>query len=137
QLTILEEHGADLRRFIVGHCSDTDDVAYLESLLARGCFLGFDRIQPNADHHRAQARTICTLLEHGWLDKLLLSHDYCTFIDFRNNSWADTKARGCADLPVDYTYIHRNFLPILRQMGVTQEQILHMLRINTAKIFAA
>jgi phosphotriesterase-related protein len=135
QLDILEQSGVDLSRVIVGHCSDTCDLPYLESLLERGCYLGFDRLRPNADGNRAQAETICALIRRGWLERLLLSHDYCVFLDFRNNSWADIKAQGFEDLPLDFTYIQRCFLPVLRGMGVTELQIKRMTSLNPASIF--
>lgn len=41
QLELFEKNGVDLHKVIIGHCSDSSDIPYLEDILRCGCFLGF------------------------------------------------------------------------------------------------
>jgi phosphotriesterase-related protein len=124
QTEILESSGADLHKVIVGHCSDTEDIQYLESLLRRGCYLGFDRIKNNDKDTPAQARTLCALISRGWIDRLLLSHDAWVFVDFSiEEDWASLKRRLAEGSIGGYTYIHDEFLPLLKTHGITDKQI--------------
>ena len=68
QLDVLEQAGANPEKIICGHASDSDDIPYLESLLKRGVFLGFDRLWGEEKH----ADTVVKLLERGWGKKILL-----------------------------------------------------------------
>jgi oligopeptide/dipeptide ABC transporter ATP-binding protein len=43
QLRIFREEGVDLRRVIIGHCGDTDDLDYLLEVADSGAFMGMDR----------------------------------------------------------------------------------------------
>ncbi|RIV17182.1 hypothetical protein D2Q93_15790 [Alicyclobacillaceae bacterium I2511] len=45
QQRLLEAEGVDLRRVVIGHAGDTDDIEYLVQLLERGSFIGLDRYQ--------------------------------------------------------------------------------------------
>src|SRR6202043_3826787 len=40
QVEIFEEEGVDLARVQIAHCGDTDDVGYIEGLLAKGGYAG-------------------------------------------------------------------------------------------------
>ena len=43
QQRIFAEEGVDLRRVVIGHSGDTEDIGYLEKLMAAGSYIGMDR----------------------------------------------------------------------------------------------
>src|SRR5207249_10400818 len=43
QQDLFEEEGVDLGRVVIGHSGDTEDIAYLDRLIARGAYIGIDR----------------------------------------------------------------------------------------------
>jgi phosphotriesterase-related protein len=43
QVEIFAEEGVDLSRVQIAHCGDTEDLDYIEGLLARGVYVGLDR----------------------------------------------------------------------------------------------
>lgn len=134
QMEIFREYGADLSKVIVGHASDSTDVDYLMSLHDTGAWLSFDRIGPRADGGMSQAKTLIALMRRG-ADRLLLSHDHCVYLDFGDMDWPTTRARGYENLKLDFTYIFREFLPLLRSLGVTDEEIDTLLVKNPARAY--
>ena len=135
-LDLLASCGVPAHRVILGHSGDTTDLAYLEEMLQRGCYLGMDRfgfcdrdlgLEPRCD-------VIAALCASGWADKLLLSHDLATYLAFWA-SWETTKNSDWLNLEEDFTVIHRRVLPALEARGVSQEQLRQMLVNNPRSFF--
>jgi len=140
QLAILKEEGVDLRRVKVDHSLDTTDLEYLTWILEQGCYLGLDRIPgvhlfPKAGASvEARINTIKALIDRGYANRLLLSHDgvlVSTFFD--TNSKAD-KEKIAKDNPYDFLYIHKIVLPKLHKMGVSEE-VLESLFVDNPRQF--
>lgn len=127
QLEIFEKNGVDLEKVVIGHCSDSYDLAYLLDLASRGAYLSFDRIYPS--HYERQAQTIAKIIERGYLDKILLSHDYFSFIDFGDSTFDDQQTWGR-----DFTTLHKKLLPAVQSLGVTKEQTKKLTIDNPRKI---
>ncbi len=121
---IFQEEGVPMHLVCVGHSADTTDVAYLEELLATGCYLSMDRY-PGAGGRpdwRARNTTVRTLVERGHAGRLMLGHDF----------GVRPVIRGLPDNP-DYDpsptrYLHLSTvaIPAMRADGVTEEQIREM-----------
>jgi phosphotriesterase-related protein len=83
QVEIFEEEGVDLTRVQIAHCGDTDDVSYIEGLLAKGVYVGLDRygleIFLPIDKRNA---TAAELLRRGHAERLMISQDFCATIDW-------------------------------------------------------
>ena len=128
QLDVLEQAGANPEKIICGHSSMTDEPEYLETLLHRGVYLGFDSLWM-ADW---QADLLCRLLERGWGKKILLSQDEAAFMSSGNRAFETDIARreNC------YTIMLEKFLPMLRKRGVSEEEIREMLVGNIRRLFA-
>lgn len=128
-LDMLAEEGADLSRVILGH-SDflANDTAYLIPLLERGATVQFDLIGKPALLTRMRAAdpevatAIIGLIEAGFAEQILLSHDICTKTSLK--SYGGT----------GYAFILERFVPYLRQRGVTEEQIATMLVDNPRRL---
>ncbi len=116
QLEIFEKNGVNLEKVIIGHCSDTQDIAYLMDLLKNGCYLGFDRIY--ASCHEQQAKIIAKLIAKGYEDKILVSHDFFAFYDFGDTDLAKQKNSGR-----DFTIVHKKLFPKLRELGIGEATI--------------
>ena len=128
QLDVLEQAGANPEKIICGHCSDSTDVPYLESLLKRGVFLGFDRLWGEEKH----ADTVCRLLERGWGKRLMLSRDGGTFVGFGGRRF-ETEMHRTENT---FTAVLDDFLSALRKRGVLESEIRAMLTDNVQALFA-
>jgi phosphotriesterase-related protein len=118
-----------LSRVILGH-SDflANDTAYLIALLQRGATVQFDLIGKPALLTRMRAAdpevatAIIELIEAGFADQILLSHDICTKTSLK--SYGGT----------GYAFILERFVPYLQRRGVTEEQIATMLVDNPRRL---
>jgi len=122
QLSILEEEGVDLRRVKVDHANDTTDVEYLTWLLEQGCYLGLDRYPGRNTSPLARTKTMKALIDAGYKDHLLPSHDCSLVWPFTEASptlQAEREARFAEGL----LYIKKVVFHQLREMGVPEATI--------------
>lgn len=79
QLDILTDEGADPRRVIIGHCDTVNIPEYHEAIAARGAFVEFDTIRGSSEFDvRRRVNLVMNLVQKGFLDQILVSHDICT-----------------------------------------------------------
>lgn len=133
QQAIFREEGVDLSRVIIGHSGDTDDLTYLEALLAEGSYLGMDRFGIDGYLNTEQrVGVVAELCRRGHADKLLLSHDASCYLD-----WIPGEADTSVTMPNwHYLHISHDVLPALRAAGVSDADIDLMLRANPARLFS-
>ncbi|MBB3457426.1 phosphotriesterase-related protein [Rhizobium sp. BK313] len=134
-LDVVEEEGADLRHTILCHMNPShNDLAYQKGLAERGAFLEYDMI--GMDYYYADqdaqspsdednARALRSLIDMGFVDRLLLSQDVFLKIML-------TRYGGFG-----YGYILKHFVPRLRRHGVEQAAIEQMLTDNPKSVFSA
>lgn len=127
QLTILEEEDADMSRVAVAHCEAYPHLRYLLGLLRRGVYLMFD----NCGQYRGMGEfedrildLICELIDRGFEDRLMLSHDICKFGQLRVHGGTG------------FVYVMESFLPALAVRGVPEATIATMTRHNPRKWLA-
>lgn len=133
QQKVLAARGVDLGRVMIGHSNESTDLSYLEELIAAGSYIGWDRCGlPVTVPLDAQLDTLARLCERGYADRIMLSHDAASFMDWFT---AAEIAFGLPDWR--YTYIHEGVLPGLKGRGVTSDQIDQMLVRNPRAFFAA
>jgi phosphotriesterase-related protein len=129
QQDVFEEEGVDLRRVVIGHSGDTDDIGYLEELMGRGSYLGMDRFGIYGILSKeARVRTVAELCARGHADRLVLSHDASCAMD-----WFPPRAPRAPEW--NYCHISRDVLPLLRDAGVSETDINTMLVDNPRRIF--
>lgn len=131
QQDVFEREGVDLTRVVIGHCGDTEDVAYLETLLRRGSTLGMDRfgvdiILPT----KQRVDTIAELCRRGWARQLVLSHDAACHIDWFPR---DMIRRTVPNW--NYRHIPDDVIPALRERGVSEEDLRTMTVENPRRLF--
>lgn len=137
-LDIIAEEGVDLSRVILGHQDELSlSIDTLCELLDRGVWIQFDLIgrefidPPFLDSPYSSNRSITEdtrdavvqLVQSGYEDRLLLSHDVCRK--------AHLKEFG----GFGYAYILKYFLPELRKCGLANGQIDKLMRLNPASVF--
>jgi phosphotriesterase-related protein len=130
-LEFLVREGVDPARIVIAHMGDSNDLDYLRAIADAGAWLGCDRF--GIDHFNPTAdrvRTLATLCEEGYADRVHLGHDAAAFFDFMvgNPFFVDEKP--------DYLLITREVVPALLEAGVTREQIDQMLVGNPQAFFS-
>ncbi len=121
QVEIFQEEGAPMDRIAIGHSADTTDVAYLEDLLNAGVYLSMDRYpgRPGRAGWEERNKTVETLIERGWAEKLMLGHDNAT----RPLRVGETELPPDPTGPQGYTFLSTTAIPAMLADGVPQETI--------------
>ena len=133
QQRIFAEEGVDLRRVVIGHCGDTEDVAYLEKLIAAGSLIGMDRFGIDSFLPTdKRVATIVKLCERGHAGSMVLAHDTSCYID-----WFEEALVRAAMPRWHFLHISDDVMPALRAAGVTDEQIRQMTIDNPRRVFEA
>jgi phosphotriesterase-related protein len=131
QQDVFASEGVDLRRVIIGHSGDSDDLDYLTKLLDGGSYLGMDRFGLDLflpDEKRIA--TVAALCRMGYAERMVLSHDACVYIDMY-------KPEIIKQFVPNWNYLHisDHIIPALLEAGVSQTQIDTMTRDNPRRIF--
>lgn len=129
EMDVLEEAGLDLHRFIWVHAQTEPDISNLEEAARRGAYIELDSVGAPYQSQTELLETIIALLEAGFADHLLLSHDAGWFNPARQDGLPDEGFRG-------YTALAQDFLPGLLKRGIREEQIRLITVNNPAKAFA-
>jgi phosphotriesterase-related protein len=127
QMRIFEEEGVDPAKVQIAHTGDTDDLDYIECLLDTGCWIGMDRygLDIFLPTERRNA-TVLALLERGYADRMFLSQDYCSTIDWFPLEIQDyLKANEVPDWSM--TFLFEKVIPELKERGMTGEQLDQMM----------
>lgn len=76
-LEILLGVGVPPSAITVGHLSDTENIDYILRIAGYGCYIGLDRLYENTtdEYIFQKLKTINALIDNGFADKIILSHD--------------------------------------------------------------
>lgn len=132
QQDILEQHGADLTRVVIGHCGDAVDLDYLRAIADRGSYLGMDQF--GIEHlcpFEERVETVARLCELGYSDRMVLSQDYACFADI-----LDDDARAALNPHWSYLRVTEDVVPALLERGVDPAHIDQMLVTNPRTILS-
>jgi phosphotriesterase-related protein len=125
QLDLLAEEGVDPRRVIIGHADLVPDSEYHLALARRGAWVQFDTIQGRHEYDtQLRVGYVLALVEAGFADRILLSHDVCLR--------SDLAAMGGSG----YTYVLTGFRDRLLEAGLPPDAIDGFLRKNTRRALA-
>ncbi len=134
QLAVLKDEGVDLRRVKVDHSNDTTDVEYLTWLLEQGCYLGLDRYPGRNTSPLARTKTMKALIDAGYGDRLLPSHDWAYVWVNAPASPMPQHAEREKRNPHGYLYVKKEVFSQLREMGVP-EATLNRLCVDNPRSF--
>lgn len=138
QVNILKQEGVDLRRVKIDHCTDTCDVEYLVWLADQGCYLGMDRFPGEYLRRKtstvARLKTLKAMIDGGYQDRLLLSHDYSPtwFMPEKPNVPHEKRE---ASNPHGYLYLKNVLFARLREMGVSESTLASLCMDNPRRFF--
>lgn len=125
QAEYLIGRGIQPGKIVIGHIEFYPDDAALKSLLERGVYIGLDMIGKLGrarDEYRAD--TVRKVKDWGFLSQLTLSLDICRTEDLKTSGG------------YGYVYLFETFLPMLKERGLTQNDIDLILEVNPARLFA-
>ena len=125
QLDLLEEEGVDPHHVIIGHLGDRRDIALLLPIAERGAFLGIDNIgYHDYQQEERRAQNVIDLIAAGFRSQVLLSMDIATLNDLRSYG-----GKG-------FDYLLLKFIPLLRELGATDEDVHALLVENPQRALA-
>ena len=136
QMRIFSEEGVDPAKVQIAHTGDTDDLDYIEKLLETGCWIGMDRygldlFLPTEPRNA----TVLALLERGYVDRMFISQDYCSSIDWFPPEVQDyLKANEVPKWSM--TFLFEQVIPELKERGMTEEQLDRMMVENPKRWLA-
>ncbi len=126
QLDIFESLGVPTGSVAIGHMGGLEDpeATVHRRLAERGAFVGFDRLGggPEADEHKVPM--VQALIDAGHVENILLASDFATARDTQRNGGPG------------YAKTITQFVPMLRDAGVTDEQIRVMTVDNPLRLLA-
>ncbi len=126
QLDIIEAAGYTAERFIWIHTQAEPDFGLHLEMAERGCWLEYDNIGSDNPGDEQLQTWIQRLLEAGYGEQLLLSHD---------RGWYDPSKPG-GGTPNPYTYLVEHFLPTLRHAGIDEATIVQLTHVNPFQAYA-
>lgn len=124
QANLFKKRGVNPKKVIIGHQDLSQDLEQIKYLINEGFWVAFDTIGKN--NYVPDAEKINFLLnlqENQMIDSIVLSMD----ITRKSNM----KYKG----GIGYTYLFTDFIPMMREAGITEESIMKMLVDNPKKIF--
>jgi len=134
QVEIFAEEGVDLARVQIAHCGDTEDVGYIEGLLARGVYAGLDRygLEMFLPIDKRNATT-AELLRGGHAERLIISQDFCATIDWFPPEAAEAFQAQGAIRNWSMTLVFDEVVPALRELGVMDDATFNTLFVENPR----
>jgi phosphotriesterase-related protein len=126
-MRIFTEEGVDPAKVQIAHTGDTDNLEYIERLLETGCWIGLDRygLDIFLPTERRNATTLA-LLERGYVDRMFLSQDFCSTLDWFTPEVAEIlRASEVPDWSM--TFLFERVIPTLKEGGMTDDQLSRMM----------
>lgn len=138
QLKILEKYRINPNKIVIGHLGDTNDISYLKEVLSYGCFVGLDRFGDDAKNSiESRVDTLCKLVDMGYADNIMVSHDHVCYVDIGPFEWRDVKHTDPNNNQYNFCTFHKRALPLLIERGMTAKDINQILIDNPRRYFAA
>ncbi len=144
QQDIFAGGGVDMHKCVIGHSCGNPDPAYHKKIVDRGTYIGFDRVGYEMIHPDSlRADNLVKLIDAGHIDQIMLSQDkFCHLKGIKGLPMTREEITEIEKLiddgvfPAPYTDIFTNFLPMLKERGVSDEDIDHILRVNPQRFFS-
>jgi phosphotriesterase-related protein len=134
QIRILEEEGVDLGKVYIGHVNSTLDSDYHKKMMDKGVWLGMDHFfpagSPGTPSWQERTTFIKDLVLGGYEDRIMLAHDWnvMSLASVESSQNSETHANG-------YSWITLSVLPLLRELGVSDNAINKLMVENPRRFF--
>ena len=136
QMKVFTEEGVDPAKVQIAHTGDTDDLDYIERLLDTGCWIGMDRYGLDIFLPTEQRqKTVLALLEKGHADRMFLSQDWCSTLDWFTPE-QEEQIKPQAAPKWSMTFLFEEVIPELKERGMTDEQLDQMMVENPKRWLA-
>lgn len=139
QARFLIELGANPAGIVIGHMCGNTDASYHKRTLETGVNISFDRFglqgMVGAPFDQQRIETLLVLLNDGFEDQIMLSHDSITTWLGRPPIIPPEAVPAIANWHP--THLFENILPQLKEAGITEAQFDKMFLENPKKLFAA
>jgi phosphotriesterase-related protein len=127
QITLLKEEGVHPARIVISHLGDRFEHEFLRPIAEAGVFMSIDNIGycgSGYPEDEVRAKNVLFLIREGYVKQVMMSMDI-----------------GAKKFLLSYNghgfgHLIRSFLPRLRKMGVTEEDIHTMMVANPARALA-
>lgn len=135
QQEILLDEDVDPKKLVIGHCGDTTDVDYLETILEKGSYIGLDRF--GIDMFLPTDSRIDVFVElcgKGYEKQIIVSQDYNVYLDwFPKDTYPLFKAANAPRW--SYHHILVDIIPKLLERGISKKQVKTITYENPIRIF--
>ena len=134
QVAIFEEEGVPLDRVQIAHCGDSEDVGYIEGLLAKGVYVGLDRygLEMYLPIDKRN-ETAAELLRRGHAERLIISQDFCASIDWFPPEAAEAFESQGAIRNWSMSLVFESVCPTLREMGVMDDEVFNTIFVENPR----
>jgi len=128
EMDILEKAGLELGRFIWVHANAEADMAYHLRVAQRGAYVELDGLSPTPASLEDHARYAINLVQAGYAERVLISHDAGWYQPGSPTQQPEGGYRG-------YTTVIQEFMPLLKQRGVSDDIIRLLVHTNPTRAF--
>jgi phosphotriesterase-related protein len=134
QAELFLSEGADPKKIMIGHVSNNKDIEYHKAILAKGVYIGFDRIGLDIfTPTDVIVKNVAELCKQGYAKQIMLSHDTVNVWLGRQIDTPEQVLKALANWRIDH--ISQNVVPALKALGVTDDQIKTMMVDNPKNLF--
>jgi len=134
QADLFLKEGADPKKVMIGHVSNSKDIEYHKAILAKGVYIAFDRFGLEIfTPTPVLVKIVAQLCKEGYAKQIMLSHDTVNVWLGRPYAPPQALLKALANWRIDH--ISENVIPALKAQGVTDEQIKTMMVDNPRNLF--
>ncbi|MGF1757635.1 phosphotriesterase-related protein [Photobacterium sagamiensis] len=124
QVKWLKQYGVNMNKVTIGHCDLKDNLDDIIWLIDQGCYVQFDTIGKNSYYPDTKRLDMLEALsERGYLERVMLSMDITRRSHLKENGG------------LGFCYLIDTFIPMLRERGISQQEIDTMLKHNPTQLF--
>ncbi len=126
QLDLLREEGVNSRKVVVSHLGDRVGIHWWMPIARTGAFMDIDNLAFVDGYAPLSVRAdnVAAFIAEGLIDQVMLSNDICVLDQL-------VQYGGCG-----YENVIVNFVPLLKERGITDAQIHTVLVVNPMRAFA-
>jgi phosphotriesterase-related protein len=138
QAEFLVSQGADPKKVMIGHVTNSKDINYHKAILTKGVSAGFDRLGLAPMYgvpDNVSVQNIAALCQEGYTNKIMLSQDTVNF--WLGRPLSGDAPQAIVQLLSKWTIDHvsKDIIPALKAQGVTDDQIDTMMVENPKNLF--
>lgn len=137
QADFLISQGADPKKVVIGHVTNSKDINYHREILKRGVYIAFDRLGLAPLYgvpDEVSVQNIAALCKEGYTNRIMLSQDTVNYWIGRPIQVPEQILKLLANWRVDH--ISKDIIPMLKAQGVSDDQIRQMMVENPKNLFS-